>query len=1590
MAIVVTASASYLARAGTPAATTLGISTSTQLSVTVTFRSNLGELTYKDFTLDPRTQYTTNFVRATGFLSSSAVLSLTSSNGIGTAGSVNIGVTMPSYVAVAGLTGMLDILVVDVNAAIPLQGSLVKSMTSSVFVNSSTPLAQLSCTGVYQTGVLASVVVTLTDGSTRSGTPSLSSANTSVAIVSNNTVIAIAPGASIITATYATATGTFTAYVSGSAFAITSISLSYGSSTLSGQTGSAMSGSVSVQFSDGTSFANAITQFTPLSSLLGFNSSDVDSLVVSAAGVASLVNNSWQTASLTAFSQCGDGLYSAFRVAGNLAPVNYDTKLGSSSGLTFPPVSYGQSVDASIQVQVSSSPLTTYQVWLFYNTDVFSTPTISKGSGWPTGAFDFTTGNAVAGKIVKAVISFSSGYSATNSLVPMATVTFPVSTTYPILELITANVVALSVASGTIFQSATGSQIVAGTAYVSLNGGSVAQLRRRLFNVARNADKYAVSHSHRRLFQTISLPIVTGDCNGDGLFNANDATYAQQLVTNGAGSWPMSSVSQMRNCAPTYAYMFNALKSLYQASDIKITIADVSYLLHASTNRLFFLNISSPYDLVTSVPSGGSGTWNATASFYYYPSSTAVAAYSTAPCASLSSYFELNIALLPYSLSVGSLYGSTSEGVVFQGACNRGTFILSVLTDPQTTLNMSVGFNNIATGDAYAYFGMDVGVFVNPSTNFLNVHGSLIVSGPIFTLDLNVTSLFVTSSSPATLTPTSPTSVAASLVPTKQYTLEPTAQPTSGFPTVVGYTSPTAPFSVAPIRTPSTSKPTTVSTTYPSVILTSEPTITPTNSPTPAPIAVSLNVALYGVQESGISFPLTLAYSASSSLYNSYSAIAHLSLVSDGSNGPYVFLGATTNVYLRYQESLTFSITLDFYPDGYTCYLNTYSSSQSVSFAAPIPSPILLYCISTAAQAAGVTPPATGSADFTCGSSDGSNSSDLNSTLCASIRAPGSIENQHFTAAVTTSISQTLGISNSSVSVIVSVDSNGNTQLLIVFAPTSSPAVCSFRGNLTLAVNVAGTIITVRIGPYSSQLTGWVFAKVDSVIALPLYVSVPVGIVLVVFLLIAVCIFRRKFPYVKLIPVLSLLFSAAGFATNVLFVAYLNSVRLAGRSSSSAASAACLSTTTASSSLDVSATVMMGVAIFCLCVCAVFGWFSAARLLLPACQSRSNFVYSSGDLVSTGNSDHLSTKSYHFERWKKKHKCATYVVIFLCALSPKHMLILHSRFGGLRMFDCPFPKKAITYIQLWDLFPILMVYLPFTILQFASTLLLSGWTPQVTAYVTISCVQLAFNIATSTREYCKNRFACCKKLTENQWCPSFKVMKRYFCGKVSNRIGPRSHSSVSSPYSSAGLTSETDVGPTVVSIGLLDNTIEPKSVLSASSSRSSSSSSLPLAQDASVPVDAATVPEQEQTHPRVVEDLDQPTTKLPAPVDISVGSPIEGADRAALQVRAQPSVLPSVLPAIAVPSHGNFSNHSEEPSSASGDTEKQPPATSKVLHSSPSFEEPASFAQTDVLFPPSDSRVLPLPALEIVSPLFHVKRIVTESLIIFFSFVAPV
>ena len=164
----------------------------------------------------------------------------------------------------------------------------------------------------------------------------------------------------------------------------------------------------------------------------------------------------------------------------------------------------------------------------------------------------------------------------------------------------------------------------------------------------------------------------------------------------------------------------------------------------------------------------------------------------------------MNTVGMPNVVSVGLLYASTAVGVGFQGACSAGNFRATVVTNYQNTLNMSVGFINNITGDAYAFFGMDIGAFINGNTNFINVKGSTIVSGPIYTFNVSRAASASPTKSPTTVAPLS-----------SQPTFAPTTRspsssvPTSSAPLTVAPSSST-PITMAPTTEAPSSSPTTV------------------------------------------------------------------------------------------------------------------------------------------------------------------------------------------------------------------------------------------------------------------------------------------------------------------------------------------------------------------------------------------------------------------------------------------------------------------------------------------------------------------------------------------------------------------------------------------------------------------------------------------------------------------------------------------------------------------------------------------------------------------------------------------------------------
>ena len=451
---------SRLARPGTPAATALFLPTSASLVVTVFFNGTGGTVTSTDFTADGRTVYTPTFASCGGAVSATGQLALAPSSGAGAAGAATVAVSFPSFAAAAGLSASITLPVVDIDASVPLQAALVHSAPASASrVSPAAPLSLIGCTSAYQTGALVGLAVTLTDGSvTAVAAPtSVFSSRPSVASVSPSTfaVAGVSPGTAQLTVAFATSSVVLSVPVAASSAAVASLSLSYPiGATLSGPLGATSPPpTLGVVFSDGTSFSDLFAQFPSPGSLVSFSSDDPVSLPVSVRGIVTLASPSWRFATITAASACPapSPPTASAQLAANLYPSQFDTKLGSFSGLAFPPVPAGGAFSFPVTVAAGGATFTAYQLnvrrslrthapslasfapvllrshshqnfkirishlippstQFFYDPTVFGVPVVTQGPGWATGSFVASVGNPVPGSpLLQAIVSAISG-----------------------------------------------------------------------------------------------------------------------------------------------------------------------------------------------------------------------------------------------------------------------------------------------------------------------------------------------------------------------------------------------------------------------------------------------------------------------------------------------------------------------------------------------------------------------------------------------------------------------------------------------------------------------------------------------------------------------------------------------------------------------------------------------------------------------------------------------------------------------------------------------------------------------------------------------------------------------------------------------------------------------------------------------------------------------------------------------------------------------------------------------------------------------------------------------------------------------------
>jgi hypothetical protein len=688
--VTFTAAQTRLAKPGSMAASApVSVATSAALTVTLRFADG----TTRAMTTNARTAFTVaGSGGAVGHVSAAGSLIVNATSA--PTGALLVTVSFPAYPAAAAFTASVSIPLVDVTPTLAVTLAHWPSGAAPV-----TALRKVHCTPTFQQARLAATA-TLTDGSTATVTSgaAFTTSAAGVASVSGTTVTGVAAGSATLSATFMTAAGSTTLAVADEKAFINAVSLGYSSATLSGAVGATAAGSVAVAFSDGTSYSDAVSQYGArgaLSGLFTFSSDDAARVTVSAAGVASLVGNSYRPAVLSATSVCAGNataqITGTTALAGNLQAVANDVKLGATTGVTFPAVAQGGSISIPVRINAGSSTLLAWQLRFVYDAALFGTPTFAVGSGWA--AYSLATNVPSAGS---AMLAGSTASSTATGTVLVATITLPVVSSTATVAPLTAYITALTTAAGPVVTADT--QVVAGTAEVVLNGGGAAAVGRKLLSVSP-----APRSAPRRRLQA-----VTGDATGDGKLDANDALAVQRVIAR-LDATP-TDVATLKNMAPTMSYLRTAS---YGAADIVPTVADAQYLLNAAVQKYLFLQLASPAALVTSLPSASSTAWAVTASFVDFEGKPAA-------CGSNSVYFQLNAAD-GYTVSVGAVSEATPQGPLLTAACSAGVFTARIEAVPQANYRVAVAFQT--PGARFPFFGMS-GAFAADGWSFDPVYST--------------------------------------------------------------------------------------------------------------------------------------------------------------------------------------------------------------------------------------------------------------------------------------------------------------------------------------------------------------------------------------------------------------------------------------------------------------------------------------------------------------------------------------------------------------------------------------------------------------------------------------------------------------------------------------------------------------------------------------------------------------------------------------------------------------------------------------------------------------------------------------------------
>lgn len=522
-----------LARPGSPAAAApIGMPSSASFQVVITMADNSTRL----MTLDSRTVYTA---------ASDGDAMVTVSPG-------NVTVPPASATGPVTVTATFPTLAATINASLAVTVADVVSFAvqtagwPSGFPVPVSTLSPVDCTGLFESAVV-SAMATTSDGQVFNVTSgaNLSVSGKSVAALSGNILTGAAAGEASVTASFQGRSASTSVQVSVTAATVEYMALSYPSlgpgGTLSGAAGAQARPTLSVVLSDGFSFPNAAAQLPPaaLAALVTFSSSAPASVNVSAAtGVLTLAANSFAPAIIFASPACPASAAAppgSASVVGNLFPALYDTKLGSTAGLQFPPQSQGGLVSFPVTINVGPRMLQAFQLTVVFNPAHFTAQSVAPGPGWPGGF------QSAVDQPGSALVVGSNSTSTATGLVVVAIVTLQVATASAVVAPITATVSVLTTDAGQVITSAT--PAVSASGYAALNGGTA------LGSLSsRRALSEEGARAPRRSLAAFGAGI-TGDATGDGQLDANDVLAVQRTVVGALP--PPSNATLLLNMVPT-------------------------------------------------------------------------------------------------------------------------------------------------------------------------------------------------------------------------------------------------------------------------------------------------------------------------------------------------------------------------------------------------------------------------------------------------------------------------------------------------------------------------------------------------------------------------------------------------------------------------------------------------------------------------------------------------------------------------------------------------------------------------------------------------------------------------------------------------------------------------------------------------------------------------------------------------------------------------------------------------------------------------------------------------------------------------------